>query len=134
MGHAADCEDGVSCMIGNTIGTDGKIFVEVITVPRGPLPSNTSDAILNSYAAHRQLSLCSQVPNVLGIDDTTSEDEIYYFYSFAPGGITAAELLAIGGPLHESQPLFKFLSNQILHAFIALDEECKCNENYLSCL
>ena len=121
-------------MIGNTIGTDGKMFVEVVTVPRGPLPSNTSDAILNSYAAHRQLSMCSQVPNVLGIDDTTSEGQIYYFYSFAPGGITAAELLAIGGPLHESQPLFKFLSNQILHAFIALDEECKCNENYLSCL
>ena len=122
MGHAAGCEDGVSCMIGNTIGTDGKMFVEVVTVPRGPLPSNTSDAILNSYAARRQLSMATRYPIFLGRRYDV-RDEVT-FYSFAPGGITAAELLA-GGPLHGSQPLFKFLSNQILHAFIALDEECK---------
>ena len=109
---------------GTPVIADGKMFVEVVTVPRGPLPSTTSHSILNSYAAHRQLSLCNQVPNILGVDDTSSEDEIYYFYSFAPGGITAAELLAIGGPLHESQPLFKFITSQILNAFIALDEQC----------
>ncbi len=124
MGHAAGCEDGVSCMVGNTIGMDGKMFVEVVTVPRGPLPATTSNSILNSYAAHRQLSLCNGIPNILGVDDTSSDDEIYYFYSFAPGGITAAELLAIGGPLHESQPLFKFMTSQILNAFMALDEQC----------
>ena len=124
MGHAADCHEGVSCNIGKTVGEDGKIFVEVVTVPRGPLSSKILQSVLDVYSAHRQLTLCPEIPNVLGIDDCSSEEEIYYFYSFAPGGITASELISIGGPLHETQPLFRFIAGKILNAFIALDEQC----------
>lgn len=124
MGHAAGCKDGVACTVGNTIVDDGKAFVEVVTVPRGPLPSKTLTNILDTYSAHRQLSLCQEIPNCLGIDDTSSDDEIYYFYSSSPGGITAAELIAIGGHLKETQPLFRYITGKILRAFCAIDEMC----------
>jgi hypothetical protein len=127
MGHAAGCKDGVTCTLGNTVVDDGKAFVEVITVPRGPLPSKTLTNILNVYSAHRQLSLCQELPNCLGIDDTSSEDEIYYFYSSSPGGITAAELVAIGGCLKETQPLFRYITGKVLKAFCAIDEMCTFN-------
>ena len=50
MGHAAGCDDGVSCMIGNQLVQMVKCLLNCHCT-RGPLPSTTSHSILNSYAA-----------------------------------------------------------------------------------
>ena len=122
-GHAAGCTDGVTCSLALSAASAGRDRVELVSVPRSGASSRAMVEILRTYEVHRQLSLSPRFPQILGCDDTTDSDSIHFMYDYARG-ITANELLCVGGPLAPSSPLFRFIISEVLESFIELEERC----------
>ena len=123
FGHAAGCGDGVTCSLALSAASAGRDRVELISVPRSGASGRTMVEILRTFEVHRQLSLSPRFPQILGCDDTSDSEWIHFMYDYARG-ISAHELLCVGGPLAPSSPLFRFIISEVLEAFVELEERC----------
>ena len=107
-GHAAGCGDGITCSLALSAASAGRDRVELVSVPRSKASGAAMVEILRAFEVHRQLSLSPRFPQILGCDDTSDSEWIHFMYDYARG-ISAHELLCVGGPLAPSSPLFRFI-------------------------